>query len=167
MLCGVQGAELQDFPSYAFTFDAAMTASVTSVAPPRGSTEGGTQLTLTGTFPPAGTAGNLTVWLGDLACANAEQVNASTITCVTVNPTAGNASLPKPQGPLAVRVVFAAWGRSACEAAGRAPNSTTSSCSYQYVDLWSARTTWGGGDPLAEGDTVMIPGWWANGVMQG
>lgn len=157
VLRGVQGAELQAFPGYTFTFDTSLTPSVSLVAPARGSTEGGTQLTLTGSFP-ATPAGNLSVWIGDVACTNAEQVNASTITCTTANPSAANASAPKPQGPLPVRVVFAAWGRSACDAGASVSNSSAVGCSYQYVDLWSSKTTWGGGDPPLEGDTVMIPG---------
>jgi hypothetical protein len=34
---------------------------------------------------------------------------------------------------------------------------TSSAVSYQYVDLWSRRTTWGGGDPPVEGDMVLVP----------
>lgn len=157
LLFDVQGADLLAFSSYTFTFDSSLTPTLTLVTPSRGSTEGGTQLTLTGNFP-ATPAGNLSVWLGDIACSNAQQVNASTVTCTTANPTAGNASAPKPQGPLPVRVVFDAWGRSACDAGAGAAIASSVGCSYQYVDLWSTSTTWGGGDPPAEGDTVMIPG---------
>lgn len=111
---------------------------------------------LTGTFPDR-PAGNLTVWLGNVACDRAEQVNTSTITCTTANPL-----LPKPQGPQPVRVVFSDWGNAACNATGAAGAAAgvaaLRSCGYQFVDLWSRQTTWNGGAPPAEGDTVMIPG---------
>jgi hypothetical protein len=29
--------------------------------------------------------------------------------------------------------------------------------SYRYIDLWSRRSTWGGGDPPSEGDSVVVP----------
>jgi hypothetical protein len=100
------------------------------------------------------------VWLGDIPCDAAEQVNASIITCTTAHPTGGNASLPKPQGPQPVRVVFSDWGNAACNATARAGSASAASCAYQFVDLWSRKTTWGGGEPPTEGDTVMIPGQW-------
>jgi len=31
-------------------------------------------------------------------------------------------------------------------------------CRYQYIDLWSRRTTWGGNAPPRQGDSVFIPG---------
>ena len=31
------------------------------------------------------------------------------------------------------------------------------SASFEYIDLWSSRTTWGGGPPPGRGDTVWIP----------
>lgn len=31
------------------------------------------------------------------------------------------------------------------------------SATYEYVDLWSRRTTWGGGAPPVEGSLVSIP----------
>lgn len=29
--------------------------------------------------------------------------------------------------------------------------------SYRYIDLWSRRSTWGGGDPPVEGDLAVVP----------
>lgn len=100
------------------------------------------------------------MWLGDVPCEDATQLDVGTITCTTANPSGGNASLPKPQGPQPVRVVFSDWGVSACNASTKntTGNGTAGGCVYQFVDLWSRRTTWGGGEPPAEGDTVLIPG---------
>lgn len=156
MLC-LQGAPSQVFQDITFTYDTRLTPYLTLVEPSRGSTEGGTRLTLSGSFP-ANPAGNLSVWLGEVPCNEAEQVNSSTITCTTAHPTAGNASLPKPQGYQPVRVVFSEWGNAACDASGNASQASPGGCAYQFVDLWSRKTTWGGGDLPADGDTVMVPG---------
>ena len=40
---------------------------------------------------------------------------------------------------------------------GCAQLPASSSSSYQYVDLWSRRSTWGGNTPPVEGDAVFIP----------
>lgn len=148
---------LQTLPDVTFTFDASLTPLLVSVSPSRGSTEGGTQLTLSGNFPVS-PAGNLSVSLGEVPCEDAQLLNANTITCTTAHPTGGNASLPKPQGPQPVRVVCSDWGNSACNGTARGVNGSAGGCGYQFVDLWSRKTTWGGGEPPAEGDTVMVPG---------
>ena len=47
----------------------------------------------------------------------------------------------------------AALVRVACGAAGLALSSSL----FEYVDLWSSRTSWGGRDPPVAGDSVSIP----------
>jgi hypothetical protein len=136
-------------PGISFLFEPSLTPRLASVAPERGSTEGGTALTLTGSFPDAGLlAGNISVWLGAIPCEGVELVNATTITCTSARPASVNAMAPKPAGQLPVRVWFGNWGNAAC---GNA------SCGYQFVDLWSRRTTWGGEDLPGAGDSVLVP----------
>uniref|UniRef100_A0A383WCP6 Fibrocystin-L n=1 Tax=Tetradesmus obliquus TaxID=3088 RepID=A0A383WCP6_TETOB len=164
-----QGATAQAFNSTTFTYDAALTPILASVTPARGSTEGGTAITITGSFPDS-FAGNMSVTLGSTTCSSALLVNISTITCTSGNPTAGNATAPRPRGPQAVRVLFEGLGYAAtlqqlqsANTSATAGNVTAASSSaagavtYEYVDLWSRRTTWGGGDPPVEGDMVLVP----------
>ncbi len=86
--------------------------------------------------------------LGPTACNNVTLLSATTLTCITQNP-----GTPKPLGPLPVTITFADRGSAL------PVNSTpgTPQISYEFVDLWSRRTTWGGGDPPIEGDSVLIP----------
>jgi hypothetical protein len=162
----MQGASAQLFNTIAFTYNASLTPAVTSATPTRGSTEGGTAIKIIGSFPAAH-AGNVSVSLGTTPCTDAVLVNASTITCTSGNPTAGNSSLPKPRGPQPVRVLFEGLGYAATPQhlqlanTSALTNATSSSApgavTYEYVDLWSRRTTWGGGDPPVEGDMVLVP----------
>jgi hypothetical protein len=175
--CCMQGATAQAFNSTTFTYDLTLTPTLASITQARGSTEGGTAITITGSFPDSFT-GNVSVTLGSTRCSDVLLVNSSTITCTSGNPTAGNATAPKPHGQQAVRVVFDSLGYAATTqqlqstnsstAAGTPTPSNTSSVSssavsstgavtYEYVDLWSRRTTWGGGDPPVEGDMVLVP----------
>lgn len=41
--------------------------------------------------------------------------------------------------------------------APRLPPPPPPQVSYRYIDLWSRRSTWGGGDPPVEGDSVVVP----------
>lgn len=165
----MQGAAAQAFNSTTFTYDAALTPILATTTPARGSTEGGTAITITGSFPDS-FAGTMSVTLGSTTCSSALLVNISTITCTSGNPTAGNATAPKPRGPQPVRVLFEGLGYAATPqqlqsantsaAAGNvtaASSSAAGAVTYEYVDLWSRRTTWGGGDPPVEGDMVLVP----------
>jgi len=40
---------------------------------------------------------------------------------------------------------------------GDTSNLLATACNFEYVDVWSARTTWGGNDPPTEGQSVFIP----------
>jgi hypothetical protein len=108
------GAPEQSLPAATFTYDASLTPTVTAVSPRRGSTAGGTNLTIVGSDFGADVS-LLTVLLGNgttgggAACGNLILLNSSALQCTTS--AAGNGALP-PQGELAVRVRRAA--RSSC-----------------------------------------------------
>jgi hypothetical protein len=87
-----------------FTYDSSLTPTVTAVSPRRGSTAGGTNLTIIGSNFGAN-ASLLTVLLGNgssgVACGNVVLLNSSALRCTTSG--GANGTLP-PQGELPVRV---------------------------------------------------------------
>ncbi|KAG2448780.1 hypothetical protein HYH02_006132 [Chlamydomonas schloesseri] len=144
------GAPLANYTTanVTFTFDPVQTPVVISASLTRGSTEGGTQLeyglvNMGGVLAP-----NVTVLLADnITCTNLTLTPGylpsgdlgAVVRCVTPKP-------PSRQfGPKPVRIMIAGRGQAAC------------SYTYEYVDLWSRRTTWGGGPPPVEGALVSIP----------
>ncbi|PNH07097.1 Fibrocystin-L [Tetrabaena socialis] len=138
-----EGAPNQTFALTAtsFTFDPVATPVVNSASLSRGSTEGGTNLA----FSVSGFDGvlttDITITLGTIPCTNvALSANAATLTCTTPKPPG-----PKPLGPSPVLVAVAGRGLAA------------STATYEYVDLWSRQTTWGGGPPPVEGSLAYIP----------
>lgn len=113
------------------------TPVVQRVRPQRGSTAGGTQLTLEGTgFLPGAS-----VRVAGTECV-VEFVNASLIRCQT-----GAHGRAAP--PADVLVTLPGGSMSIAAADGEA--------AFQYVDLWSSPTSWGGMPPPGEGDSVVIP----------
>lgn len=121
-----------------FTYDPNLTPLVSSIDPARGSTEGGTPVTITGSNFPTGSS--VTVTMGNYSCDSATIVSQTTITCTTSSP-----GKPKPQGYLDVHVSFSGYG-----------SANTTGVQYRYIDLWSRRSTWGGNDPPGIGDSVYI-----------
>jgi hypothetical protein len=81
----------------------------------------------------------LALTLGATACANVTIASATALTCTTTRPAA------RPAGPQAAALSVAGLGLTLCSA------------TFEFVDLWSRRATWGGAQPPAEGDTVLIP----------
>lgn len=144
-----QAAPLQAVPGVTFTYSTALTPQLTSLTPARGSTEGGTRLTLTGTFPAA--AAGATITIAGLPCGSITQTGTTTLSCTTASSTGGNPSAAKPLGPQQVAVLFPDRGLAASARPGGA------AVTYEYVDLWSRSTTWGGGPPPEEGDSVLVP----------
>ncbi|GIL53440.1 hypothetical protein Vafri_9024 [Volvox africanus] len=126
------------FPSFTFTFDPALEASVTSIIPARGSTEGGTPVTITGADFRTGVS--TTVTIGDITCQSVIVVNSTTITCTTAKPPANILRVPLP-----VTVLQQGYGYA------------RSSIQYQYIDVWSRNSTWGGGPLPGYEDSVVIP----------
>ena len=122
----------------------AQTPTVTSIAPRRGSTAGGTLITLQVEGLPSGTeASNVSVTVVGLPCA-ITSINGSSISCLTYS--YGKTSAANPGiGP--VTLTLPAVGTAAA----------TANASYKYVDLWSRYTTWGG-EYLADGEKNTIPG---------
>lgn len=121
-----------------FGYDPALTPTVASILPTRGSSEGGTIITITGSgFTAAATA--ITVTLDDIPCTDLTKISATQLTCTTSKPTV------KTGLARSVRVHTSGIGYAATKA------------TYQFVDLWSRHTTWGGGPLPVEGDSIVIP----------
>ena len=132
------GAAEASFPSTTFTYDPTLTSAVSSVSPARGSTAGGTPITIRGSgFVMSGS--DLEVSIGSTACTNVTVVDATTITCTSAAPPTADLRTQQP-----VRV----WQADRGFASG--------SVSYSYVDVWSRASTWGAGPLPKEGDSVYI-----------
>ena len=129
----------------AVAYSSDSTPRVLSVSPARGSTAGGTLVTIMvdGSGAPPGT---VVVSLAGIPC-NVTAVEwaavGGRVMCVTGahGPTGAQQS---GVGPL----------RLVVEGSGAAV--VNESVHFEYVDLWSARTTWGGGPPPLLGDSVWI-----------
>ncbi|KXZ47884.1 hypothetical protein GPECTOR_32g497 [Gonium pectorale] len=144
-----EGAPPQTFtdPAFLFTFDPTITPVVRSVSVNRGSTEGLTALSFNVLFGSAGipNATDIRVQIGNLTCLNIAVASArgvagnATVTCRTPRPT-----LPIPYGPQPIFIGVVGRGLALCN------------LTYEYVNLWSRRTTWGG-NPPPEGYGVYIP----------
>ncbi|XP_043232444.1 fibrocystin-L-like [Amphibalanus amphitrite] len=118
----------------AFTYDGSLTASATSVTPTRGSTAGGTTITVTGSgFAETGNA----VTIDGVTC-DVTSESATSVTCVT------NGHV----GPGVFSVMVDVPGIGFAQPAEGAQ--------FQYVDRWSSPFTWGGSDPPSDGQSVSI-----------
>ncbi|CUG86307.1 transmembrane protein, putative [Bodo saltans] len=154
VVVSVQAANAVSYPTPAsfasFTYQSA-SPTVTSVYPTRGSTAGGTLLTIMGT----GLTSAFTVNVAGQVCtqSSAEQVataasGGATLYCTT-------AAYQPMYSPVAIRVIPSGG-------LGDAFNDGT--VTYQYIDLWSRWTTWGNSPPpqfgdsavVSEGDVVMV-----------
>ena len=115
------------------TVRTSLTPTISEVEPVRGSTAGGTDVTVTGQFPTSDAA-LLNVTIGDFPCIvkSAETNNGAVrITCVS------GASGVLHGGKKHVIVSVKGYGSS----------SPVDTAIFWYVDTWSARTTWGGNAP--------------------
>ena len=113
-----------------------LTPVVSSVSPRRGSTAGGTELTIDLTIDAASiSASDITVSIAGASCTvTAASVTArpqAQVKCTTGS--YGKTSLANPGSGYVVLTIDGV-GTAAAEAAAM----------YEYVDLWSRRTTWGG-----------------------
>lgn len=141
-----RGAVPQQDAAVTVTFDPTSAPTVTGIIPNRGSTEGGTTITIKGSGF-TGTATDYTITIGgNLTCGSVTLVNATALTCVTPKP-----SWPR-IGSLPITVTKSGAGNALCGADG-----LSTQCTYEYLNLWSRRTTWGGNDPPGEGDSIYIP----------
>ena len=114
-------------------YQRAKTPLVTLVAPRRGSTAGGTRLTISVSGLPASiTPSAVTVAIAGTACVvTGVDVQGGRVSCTTGS--YGRTSLANPGAGL-VQLSVAGLGTAAATAAAH----------YEYIDLWSRRTTWGG-----------------------
>ena len=130
------------------SYSAASTPVVTLVSPRRGSTAGGTALTLTVSNLPAGLQPtDLRASVAGVAAAVDSIAYSGDVATVGVTTGAhGRTSAARPGVGGFELTTIASVGTSAAGA-----NAT-----YEYIDLWSRSTTWGGGPPPVEGDSVWI-----------
>ena len=121
---------------------------MTSIVPHRGSTAGGTLVTLSVEGLPSGldVAGTAVTIVG-LPCA-VQSVDSSTVVCLTSSHGVTSEADPG-VGP--VSLTLRATGAAVA----------TANATYEYVDLWSRYTTWGGvGNTIpgleTKGDSIWI-----------
>ena len=123
----------------AFTYDASLTPSISSAAPLRGGTGGGTQITISGTG--FASSGNQVSIDGSVCDISAE--SPTEITCYT------NYHSGAVEAPITVDVPGQGFARH--------ENLTLST--FYYIDRWSSKWTWGGvGTPQAEEFIVITEG---------
>ncbi|KAL6747058.1 hypothetical protein V8C86DRAFT_3034101 [Haematococcus lacustris] len=138
------GAMPQTSTNVSMTYDPAVTTTIASVTPTRGSSAGGTRLTFTSfntTLP--GSAGDYSIWFGansSTACTDLV-LSGNTLSC-----TSPAAPMPRPNGPVPATIMRAGVGYL-----------MTRQITFEWADLWSRRSTWGGLDPPGPGDSVVIP----------
>ena len=124
-----------------YTYMASKTPVVSSVTPARGSTAGGTRLTIQGQNLDS----TQTVTIDGITCtqsfseqANTAKSGGSTLYCTT------GAYVPM-YHPSLISVVTVSDGAA-----------VNPSATYQYIDLWSRWTTWGDAPPPQAGDSAVI-----------
>ena len=119
-----------------FAFSSANTPLLTSVTPSRGSTAGGTMLTITGSRFTA----NMAVTISGVRCTQTQHQK-DTSTATTHYCTTGPHQTSR---------------GAALSAADPAIGGAANALEYGYIDLWSRWTTWGNNPPPAFGDSAVI-----------
>ena len=124
-------------------YEQALTPTVQSIAPRRGSTAGGTLITLqVAGLPPGTGASDVSVTVVGRPCA-VQSVDGAEVVCLTSS--YGETSAANPgNGP--VHLTLRAIGTAVA----------TEEATYEYIDLWSRYTTWGG--EYVRGVKNTIPG---------
>jgi hypothetical protein len=130
------------------SYAVASTPTVTLVSPHRGSTAGGTALSLSvSNIPTSLTASDLSVSIAGIAgTVTSISYSGSDATVGITTGAHGRTTASSPGVGGVELTVTATVGTSAASKNG----------TYQYIDLWSRSTTWGGGPPPIEGDSVWI-----------
>ncbi|KAG2491954.1 hypothetical protein HYH03_009686 [Edaphochlamys debaryana] len=132
------GVNLTTLSQFTFTYDPALESSAMLATPGRGSTEGNTTIVVTGSGFDL--AADTTITIGGTQCGNLTVVNSTAIRCTTGRP---------PKTILRVPLPVVVWQ------SGR--GYSRSNATFQYIDVWSRNSTWGGGPLPGEGDSVHIP----------
>ncbi|XP_051699933.2 fibrocystin-L isoform X2 [Oryctolagus cuniculus] len=118
-----------------FTYTLSLTPLIDEIAPRRGSTAGGTRLTVTG----SGFSENMQdvhITIGEALC-DVEYSNKTHIICIT------NAHRPSGWAPIRVNIRNMGLAR-------------LDNADFLYVDVWSSNYSWGGETPPEEGSFVVI-----------
>ncbi|XP_023386544.1 fibrocystin-L-like, partial [Pteropus vampyrus] len=118
-----------------FTYSMSLTSLITEISPKRGSTAGGTRLTIMG----SGFSENMQdvlVTIAEAKC-DVEYSNKTYIICMT------NACTPSGWAPVHVTVGSIGMARQ-------------NNADFFYVDTWSSNFSWGGKSPPEEGSLVVI-----------
>ncbi|XP_064635071.1 fibrocystin-L-like [Lineus longissimus] len=119
-----------------YTYQAALTPSISSVSPARGGTGGGTTLTITGSGFGTSSA-DVTVDIAGSDCA-VQTVSDTAITCIT------SARSPSIRAKVAVSV-------------GANGQTTEENADFHYIDVWSSPYTWGANLSLpVDGDMIVV-----------
>lgn len=135
---------LDQLPGFVYVYKKTLTPVIMVVSPGRGSSQGGTALTLFGT----NLAGVTSVMMGGLYNCTIVGVPQDTqVTCLTANP-----SPVRPYGHLPIEALDPSMG-----VAAPGMQAAVSGLVYEYADLWSRNSTWGGENPPIDGDSVHVP----------
>nr|XP_039260770.1 fibrocystin-L-like [Styela clava] len=119
-----------------YTFATDKTPRVTAVSPTRGGTQGGTNITITGTLFDSDPS-KVDVTIGGVSCT----VTSSSSTEIKCTTNARGKSLKA-----IVEVTISGKGKA-----------LNNDVEFYYVDVWSSKWTWGGQDPPVAGDFVVVP----------
>jgi hypothetical protein len=148
---------LGSVPRPLFSYSLAATPNVTSVSPARGSTAGGTRITITGTGLQATEAAEERRRLSSTTPGAAEVkiagkvCNVTSVTPTAIECTTGYHGVTGTTGPGHATVEVWVPGN------GYAVPASAAAARYHYIDLWSRHTTWGGGPLPRENELVSIP----------
>jgi hypothetical protein len=118
------------------TYNGAITGSLTKISPRWGTVVGGTDITFTGKWL-ATDISKYNIVIDGIVCP-VSAVTSTTIKCKT----------GKRPGLVATSLVMFISGEG---------NISTRGLTYQYVNVWSAETTWGNDFAPMDGDSVYIP----------
>ncbi|XP_060573258.1 fibrocystin-L-like isoform X2 [Ruditapes philippinarum] len=122
-----------------YTYNAALTPTVSNVTPTRGGTGGGTSITVTGTGFGS-VIGNVEVMINAVECV-ATSVTSTQIVCTTG---------PHP-GSIDTKIEVQISGN------GIADEATSGDADFSYIDVWSSLYTWGGSSLPQAGEFIIIP----------
>uniref|UniRef100_A0A673UX60 Fibrocystin-L n=1 Tax=Suricata suricatta TaxID=37032 RepID=A0A673UX60_SURSU len=118
-----------------FTYAMALTPLITEISPKRGSTAGGTRLTITGSGFSEDMQ-EVLITIAEAKC-DVEYSNKTYILCVT------NAHVPSGWAPVHVNIRSSGMAK-------------LDDADFLYVDAWSSNFSWGGNSPPEEGALVVI-----------